>query len=86
VKTTSVEQYHKHGCHFIGKLAVIDYSEELDRHPRAGQFGGEALFDVVEDATKFAQERYPGCKVLLSVPELVVRLEATSEQGGKPMT
>ena len=75
MQATRVDKYYKHGCSFSGKLAVIDYSGELKNHPRQGQFGGMAFVDVAEEAAKFAQERYPGCKVLLSVPELVVRIE-----------
>lgn len=70
-----VDGYFKHGCSFTGKLAVIDYSEDWKRHPHYGEFGSMSMFDISEKAEKLAKERYPNCEILLSIPDLVIRIE-----------
>lgn len=77
MKRTRVDSYHKHGCYFTGKLAVIDYAEDVKQHSRYGQFGSMVTADVGEKALRFAREHYPDCELLVDVPgvELVVRIE-----------
>ncbi len=74
-KIDYVKSYEKHGCDFSGDLAVIDYSQQWQRHPRYGDFGSMAVLDVAENALKFLSDRHvnDSFDVLLSVPDLVVR-------------
>lgn len=75
MKIERVDGYFKHGCSFSGKLVVVDYQEEWKRHPRYEQFGSMAIFDALDEAKKALNERYPNADILLSVPDLVARIE-----------
>lgn len=71
-----VDEYHKHGCHFSGKLAVVDYQDDLQNDPRWGQFGEGLTIAYAEKAAALLQEKYgKPVEVLLSVPEYVCRVE-----------
>ena len=74
MKATRVDEYHKGGCHFYGKLAVIDYLEDAKADKRWGEFCAGVSIDYMVKAKEFAKERYGDVEILLTVPELVVRL------------
>ena len=70
--------FRKHGCNFRGELAVVDYSQEIDK---AGWGQGSG---VVREAEELVKGRHPNCTVLLSMPTLVVELpELNSNRIGK---
>ena len=77
LKRTRIEEYHKHGCNFYGKLVVINYFESMEKDPKWGKFNQGLTFDYIEKATKLVEEKYGkgNFDVLLSIPELVVRLK-----------
>ena len=69
-----IDEYHKHGCHFHGKLVVIDYQEAMQHDRRWGQYNAGLTLDYLVMARKYAKELYGDTIELLSVPELVIRL------------
>ena len=77
MKRNRIDEYHKHGCHFYGKLVVIKYLDEMKHNPRYGQYNAGLSIDYLMLARKEAQELYGDNIVdeLLSVPELVLRLK-----------
>lgn len=76
MKAERIDEYHKHGCHFSGKLAVVHYLEEAQKDPKWGTFGAGISLDYLEKAMAFIKNRYgEKVEVLLSMPDLVVRLE-----------
>ena len=79
MKITRIDGYYKHGCNFAGKLAVVEYQDDMERDPKWGVFGSMIDFKYSAKAQKLAEERYPGCTVLLHIPDVVVRLP---ESGG----
>lgn len=82
METKRVDEYHKHGCHFYGKLVVVDYMEDVKKDPKWGTFNAGVTFDYLEKAQALVQEKYgENVKVLLSIPELVVRLENVEGEG-----
>jgi hypothetical protein len=75
MKAQRFDEYHKHGCHFNGKLVVVDYSEDMRNDPNWGKFGAEVTFDYMAKAKALVQERYgEAVKVLLSIPDYVVEV------------
>jgi hypothetical protein len=78
VKITKVDEYHKHGCYFIGKLVVVDYQDDLKSDPDYGRFGSDTSSDLYIDyavkALNLVKERYPGCHVLICLPDVVARI------------
>ena len=70
------DEYHKNGCHFFGRLVVVDCSEDMKNDSQWGRFGASVTFDYVEKARKVIEERqYTVVRELLSIPELVVEIE-----------
>ena len=75
MKAQRFDEYHKHGCHFNGKLVVVDYSEDMRNDPQWGKLGAEVTFDYMAKAKALVQERYgEAVKVLLSIPDYVVEV------------
>ena len=69
------DEYHKHGCHFYGKLVVVDYQEDMQNDPKWGTFNAGLTFDYMAKAQALVKERYgDNTTTLLSVPSLVVRI------------
>lgn len=76
MKTERVDEYHKNGCHFYGKLVVVRYLDDAQKDPKWGTFGAGISLDYLDKAMALVKERYgAGVKVLLSMPDLVVRVE-----------
>ena len=69
-----VTEYTRHGCNFTGNLAMIDLGQAVKNHPRYGQFGADAWGDVSQEAQKLMRQTHPRHAVLLTIPDLVVRL------------
>ena len=74
MKRKRVDEYHKHGCNFSGKLVVIDYSDLLNNNPHFGQFGACTFFDAADKAKELVTEKYGPHQTLLAVPEYVARI------------
>jgi len=74
MKTKRVDEYHKHGCHFFGKLVVVDYWDELEKDPKWGGFNADVTYDYIAKAKNLVKEKYGNTETLLSIPALVVRL------------
>ena len=77
MKTERFDEYHKHGCHFYGKLVVVDYQEEYNnRKLKFNSFGAGDIFEYMEQAKKLVEEKgYKVKRVCLSIPEYVVELQ-----------
>lgn len=76
MKAERFDEYHKHGCHFYGKLLVVDYWEDLQKDPKWGTFHVELTLDYVEKAKALVQDSgYKVVRVLLGIPEYVVEIE-----------
>lgn len=76
MKAERFDEYHKHGCHFYGKLVVVDYMPDMKNDPQWGRFGAGVTFDYIEKAKKFIEEAgYKVIKVRLAIPEYVVEIE-----------
>lgn len=76
MKARRLEQYHKHGCNFAGKLVVVDYSEDAKGDPKFEKFRSQITLDYLDKARALVAERkYKVVKELLSIPELVVQIE-----------
>lgn len=70
-----VDEFHKHGCHFFGKLVVVEYQEDMQNDPKWGTFNAGLTFEYLEKASALIKEKYgETVEVLLSVPSLVVRV------------
>lgn len=76
METKQVDEYHKYGCNFYGKLVVVDYQEEYNnRKLKTFSFGAEDIFDYIEHARKLVEEKgYNVKRVCLSIPEYVVEI------------
>jgi hypothetical protein len=68
-----VDEYHKHGCDFHGKLVIYDYMEDMKNDPQ-GNFNAGVSIDYMIEAKKDAESRYNIKRVLLSIPELVIEI------------
>jgi hypothetical protein len=68
------DEYHKHGCHFYGKLVVVEYAEDMQKDPNWGKFNANLTFDYLARAQKLVKEKYGDTQTLLSIPALVVKL------------
>lgn len=76
-----INEYHKHGCHFYGKLVVFDFLEDAKRDKRWGTFGAEVSYDYLVKAKSLAKELYGnGIEILMSFPELVIRIEGDKDE------
>lgn len=42
IETKRVDEYHKNGCHFYGKLVVVSYWEAMRNDSRKIRFCGAA--------------------------------------------
>jgi len=77
MNTERIDEYHKNGCHFYGKLVTVNYLDDAKKDPKWGAFGAGVSFDYLDKATALIKEKYgTNFKILLSMPELVVRLES----------
>ena len=48
METKQVDEFHKHGCNFSGKLVVVDYQEEYaNRKLKFYSFGAGDIFDYI---------------------------------------
>jgi hypothetical protein len=75
MKAERIDEYHKSGCHFTGKLAVVHYLDDAKNDPKWGTFGGQISLDYLDKAMALVKERYgANVEVLLSMPDLVVRV------------
>ena len=75
MKAERIDEYHKHGCHFYGKLVVVEYQEDMAKDPKWGTFNAGLTFDYLAKAQALVKERYDSnVETLLSVPSLVVRV------------
>lgn len=71
-----IDEYHKHGCHFHGKLVVVDYSEDMQEDPKWGTFAAGLSIEYYAKAKALVKERqYNVVRELLSVPELVMEIQ-----------
>ena len=75
MKIQEIRTYKKYGCNWSGNLALVDYQKEWENDPNKGRFGSMSIFNHTETATKMVKEKYPDCDVLLSVPDVVVRID-----------
>jgi hypothetical protein len=77
METKQVDEFHKHGCNFSGKLVVVDYQEEYaNRKLKFYSFGAGDIFDYISRAENIVKEKqYKIKRVLLSIPEYVVEVE-----------
>lgn len=76
MEAVKVESYNKYGCKFFGDLVVVDYLEDMKKDPKYGQWGAMVTFDYSEKAKQLVYDTYGDkFEVLLSIPELVVRLK-----------
>lgn len=81
IKSHRTDVYHKHNCHFEGKLVVVEYQEEMERDPRWGIWNGGVVFKYIALAEELVTEKYGNPKrVLLSMPEYVCELEDQNSQ------
>jgi len=70
-----VDEYHKHGCNFYGKLVVVEYMEDLQKDPKWGAFNSGLSLDYAEKAKNLVRERqYNVKKELLALPAYVVEI------------
>lgn len=72
-----MQTYNKYGCRFEGKLAVVDYEarrQEISDDQPLGGFGQMSSFDALDEAKELMSKHHPEYKILLAIPELVVRL------------
>lgn len=75
MKAQRFDEYHKHGCHFEGKLVVVDYSGDLKNDPQWGRFNAELSYKYMGLAAKLIEEKYGQPKrVLLGMPDYVVEI------------
>ena len=74
MKSQRFEEYHKHGCHFFGNLAVVNYTEDMKQDPAWGTFNANLTYDYLGKARTLIKECYGTVEELLSIPELVVRI------------
>ena len=76
MKAQRIDEYHKHGCHFYGKLVVVEYYEEMKNDPQFGKFGAGLTLDYYADAKKLVAERgYKVVRELLGIPAYVCEVE-----------
>lgn len=50
MKSQRFEEYHKHGCHFFGNLAVVNYTEDMKQDPAWGTFNANLTYDYLGKA------------------------------------
>lgn len=69
-------EYNKHGCHFRGKLLVVEFTPNVEGDSRMGQSGAQVWHAWSERAAELVRAEYgePKC-VLLSIPDYVVELK-----------
>jgi len=76
MKIKRVDDFHKYGCSFYGKLVVVDYTEDLKNDPKMETWDAGIAFDYVKKAKLLLQEKgYNVVKVLLFIPEYVVEVD-----------
>ncbi len=77
METKRVDEFHKHGCHFFGKLVVVDYQEEYNnRKLKFYSFGAGDIYDYVKYAEKLVEEKgYKVKRVCLTIPQYVVEIQ-----------
>jgi hypothetical protein len=76
MKTQRFDEYHKHGCHFDGKLVVVNYYEDMTKDPKWGTFNADLTYKYMGLAARLVKEKYGEPKrVLLGMPDYVVEVE-----------
>jgi hypothetical protein len=75
-----VTEYTRHGCNFTGNLAMIDLGEATKGHRDYGKFGANVWGIVSQESKSFMRQTQPRHAVLLTIPDLVVRLPEEGEQ------
>ena len=75
-----VTEYTQHGCNFTGNLAMIDLGEATKGHQDYGKFGANVWGIVSQEAQSLMRQTHPRHAVLLTIPDLVVRLPEEGEQ------
>jgi hypothetical protein len=69
------DEFHKYGCHFYGKLVVVDYTKETTAIPCTPLNFGRGNPEL-DKARKMVHDKgYKVIEVLLDIPEYVVRIE-----------
>jgi len=69
-----ITSYHKHDCHFTGKLLLMEFQDDWERDPMHGESGAGTIFKYSEKAIQFAKENFNVEKVLLAIPDVVCRI------------
>ena len=64
------DEFHKYGCHFYGKLVVVDYTKEVLDNQQFGR--GLPELDEAKELVK--ELGYNVQRVLLDIPEYVVEV------------
>lgn len=73
---TRVDEYHKYGCHFYGRLVVVEWLDDAKNDKRWGGFGADLTGKYTEQAKKLVREKYgEPVRELLHVPEYVVEVK-----------
>ena len=75
MKTQRVDEFHRYGSHFYGKLVVVDYYDDLRNDPKFGNFGAGLTFDYYEKAKRLVAEKYTVKRELLGIPAYVCEVE-----------
>ena len=71
-----INEYHKYGCHFHGKLVVISYMDDAKKDNQWGTFNAGVSLDYYSKALSLVKETYgENIEVLLGVPELGIRIK-----------
>ena len=75
MKTQRIDEFHKYGSHFFGRLVVVDYYEDMKDDPQFGSFGAGLTFDYYEKAKRLVAEKYTVKRELLGIPAYVCEVE-----------
>jgi hypothetical protein len=69
-----VQVFDKYGCHFEGKLVVVDYTQEVRDRGTTVWNWGQGIPEA-EQAEKLVRDQYTIKEVLLNIPEFVCIVE-----------
>ncbi len=75
VAITYVDKFDDYGCNFSGHLAVVRGRIPLGHHPRNGEFGSMSCVDVSVESGRQIKDRHSGAKMLLGMPDVVMRID-----------
>lgn len=77
IRITYEDSYTEHGCHMYGPLAIVHCMRAHKNHPGWGQFGSMSCYDVSDEAEIRIKVRHPEAVRLLSIPDVVMRIDQT---------